>query len=157
MRGFGGALAHGAVAGAAGTTTLNAFTYLDMAVRGRPASSTPETTVEHVADGLGVQIPGDESSRAARLSGLGPLLGIAAGVGAGIALGAMRGAGWPISRAATMFTAWVLAMAAGNGPMTLLGITDPREWSLSAWMADVVPHAAYALTAAETLRALDDT
>jgi hypothetical protein len=31
-------LARGAAAGAAGTTALNAVTYLDMAVRARPAS-----------------------------------------------------------------------------------------------------------------------
>jgi hypothetical protein len=36
----------GSAAGAAGTTTPNAVTYLDTAVRGRPASSTPEDTVE---------------------------------------------------------------------------------------------------------------
>lgn len=33
---------HGLAAGAAGTTALNAVTYLDMALRGRPASTTPE-------------------------------------------------------------------------------------------------------------------
>ncbi len=38
----------GAAAGAAGATALNALTYVDMAVRGRPASSTPETTVERL-------------------------------------------------------------------------------------------------------------
>jgi hypothetical protein len=31
----------GAAAGAAGTTALNAVTYLDMVVRGRPASDAP--------------------------------------------------------------------------------------------------------------------
>jgi hypothetical protein len=36
----------GAAAGAAGTTALNTVTYLDMAVRGRPTSSTPEDIVE---------------------------------------------------------------------------------------------------------------
>ena len=36
----------GAAAGAAGTTALNAVTYLDMTVRGRGTSSTPEQTVE---------------------------------------------------------------------------------------------------------------
>ena len=36
----------GAAAGAAGTTALNVVTYLDMAIRGRPASDTPERSVE---------------------------------------------------------------------------------------------------------------
>jgi hypothetical protein len=37
----------GAAAGAAGTAALNAVTYVDMTVRGRPASDTPERTVEN--------------------------------------------------------------------------------------------------------------
>ena len=43
------ALAAGTAAGAAGTTALNLVTYLDVAARGRPSSSTPEVTVEKVA------------------------------------------------------------------------------------------------------------
>jgi hypothetical protein len=35
-----GSLAPGLLAGAAGTTGLHAATYLDMAVRGRPASTS---------------------------------------------------------------------------------------------------------------------
>lgn len=146
---------HGAIAGAVGTTALNAVTYLDMAIRGRPASSTPEQTVERGADLLGLRIPGDDTSRQARVSGLGPLLGTAAGVGAGVALGVMRGKGLPRSRTSTLAAAWVLAMLAGNGPMTVLGVTDPRKWSATSWLADVVPHAAYAVAATAALEGLD--
>jgi hypothetical protein len=39
--------------------------------------------------------------------------------------------------------------------MTALGVTDPRTWSASSWLSDVVPHAAYAVAAAATLEALD--
>jgi hypothetical protein len=35
-------LLSGAAAGAAGTTALNVITYLDIALRGRPTSTTPE-------------------------------------------------------------------------------------------------------------------
>jgi len=38
--------ARGAVAGAAGTTALNAVGYADMALRGRPASSVPARVAE---------------------------------------------------------------------------------------------------------------
>lgn len=44
-----GPLLYGAAAGAAGTTALNVVSYGDMVVRGRPASSTPETIVPHLA------------------------------------------------------------------------------------------------------------
>ena len=46
---LGGALL-GAAAGAAGTTALNATTYLDMVLRGRSASSTPEDTMRYLSD-----------------------------------------------------------------------------------------------------------
>jgi hypothetical protein len=148
-------LVRGAIAGAAGTTALNTATYLDMVVRARPASSTPEQTVERGADLLGVQIPGDEDSRQARTSGLGPLLGTAAGVAAGLVLGIVRGAGWVRRPATTLGVASVLAMIAGNGPMTVLGVTDPRTWGMSAWLADIVPHVSYAVAATATLEAFE--
>jgi hypothetical protein len=155
MTSIGRSLAHGAIAGAVGTTALNAATYVDMAVRGRPASSTPERTVERGAELLGLEIPGDEEQRQAREAGLGPLLGTAAGVGAGLLLGALRGTGRPRGGVATLGVAWILAMVAGNGPMTVLGITDPRTWSVTDWVADIVPHVAYAVAATTTLNALD--
>jgi hypothetical protein len=40
----------GAAAGAAGTTGLNAVTYMDMAGRGRPVSGAPEDTVDRLVD-----------------------------------------------------------------------------------------------------------
>ena len=89
------ALATGAAAGAAGTTALNATTYVDMAVRGRPSSSTPEATVEKGADTIGVTVPGDENTRSNRLQGLGPLSGIVTGVGVGAFAGALRAARLP--------------------------------------------------------------
>ena len=143
------------VAGAVGTIALDATTYLDMALRGRPASRTPQQTVERLAALLHVSLPDDESVREGRTSGLGALLGMAAGVSAGAVLSLLRpppaAGGFP----ATAALAWVLAMSVGNGPMVTLGITDPRTWSRNDWAADVVPHAAYAVAAALTLHAAD--
>jgi hypothetical protein len=39
--------------------------------------------------------------------------------------------------------------------MTVLGVTDPRTWSAADWLADVVPHAMYALAATATFDAFD--
>lgn len=149
-------LARGAAAGAVGTTALNAATFLDMVLRGRPASSTPEQVVERGADLLGASVPGDETEQQARRSGLGSLLGAGAGVAAGVALGALRAGGLAQGRGATLTAAWVLAMIAGNGPMTVLGVTDPRTWAPGDWVADVVPHLAYAAAATATLAAFDE-
>ena len=54
-------LVRGAVAGAAGTTALNAATYLDMALRARPASETPQHAVDEIARRSGHPVPGDGS------------------------------------------------------------------------------------------------
>jgi hypothetical protein len=146
----------GAAAGAAGTTALNAVTYLDMAIRGRPASSTPEDTVEKMAERAHVTIPGDGDKRANRIAGLGPILGLAAGVAVGAAYGAVTSfTGKPTLRTGTLATG-VSALLVGNAPMTVLGVTDPRQWDARAWISDIVPHVAYALVAAKTYDALSD-
>jgi xanthosine utilization system XapX-like protein len=153
----GGQLIRGVVAGAAGTTALNAVTYLDMALRARPASATPEATVRRFeelthrplsSEGLDSETAGN------RRSGLGALLGIASGIGTGVVYGLLRSrvrrdAPWPL-----------LAIAAGLGamgtmiPMAALGVTDPRSWSASSWISDLVPHLAYGAVTAAVFEAL---
>lgn len=147
----------GAAAGAAGTTALNAVTYIDMAVRGRPSSSTPEKTVEALSEKTHIPIPGDGDTEKNRISGLGPLTGLLAGVGTGVALGLARAAGWRPGLAAATGAATVGALVGTNGPMTALGVTDPRKWPPSSWVADVVPHLVYgAVTAAVLERLAND-
>jgi hypothetical protein len=149
-------IVRGAAAGAAGTTALNAMTYLDMAVRGRPSSSTPQETVRTLAAEVDVSIPGEGETEDNRVSGLGPLLGIAAGVGTGAAVGVGRQLGFPRGLPTSALATLVVAMLAGNAPMTATGVTDPRSWSVDAWLADVVPHVAFAGVAAAVLEALQD-
>jgi len=145
----------GALAGAAGTTALNAATYLDMAGRGRPASSTPEDTVEVLAGKVGVTVPGSEETRSNRLSGLGALFGAATGVGIGAVFGALRYAGLRLPGPVAAVAAGTAAMATSNGPMTVLGVTDPREWNATSWLSDLLPHLAYGAVTVATLHALD--
>lgn len=142
------ALLRGAAAGAAGTTALNTVTYLDMLYRARPASSTPETTVERLTDKAHLQVPGEGEDRDNRLSALGALTGLATGVGVGLAYGAVRSLGLrPPVWAGVLLTS-VAALAGSNGPMTALGVTDPRTWSTTDWVSDVVPHVAYGVVTA---------
>jgi hypothetical protein len=145
----------GAAAGAAGSTALNAATYLDMAVRGRPASSTPEQTAEKLAERAGVTVPGEGDQRQNRLSGLGPLFGTAAGVGAGVLLGLARRLGWRPGPVTGSVVAGGLVMLASDGTMTALGVTDPREWDATSWVSDILPHLVYGAVTVATLRALD--
>ncbi len=145
----------GSAAGAAGTTALNAVTYVDMAVRGRPASSTPEDTVERLSETLHVPVPGSGEVRKNRVAGLGPLTGLLAGVGIGALLGVCRAAGWRPRMGVAATAATLGALVGTNGPMTALGVTDPRTWPASSWVADVVPHLAYGAVTAAVLDRLD--
>jgi hypothetical protein len=147
----------GALAGAAGTTALNAVTYLDMAIRGRPSSSTPQESVEKMAKAVGLGIPGNADTRQNRLDGLGPLLGLAVGVGIGVAAAAIAEQ-VPAARRLPLPVKALLvgvgAMAGTDSPMTALGISDPREWPVSSWAADLVPHLAYGAVTALALEEL---
>ena len=138
----------GAAAGAAGTTTLNVITYLDMAVRGRPASTTPERTVAALAKLVHLTVPGSGDVLAARLSGLGALTGYTAGIGIGVILGLAYGLGWRPSLAAATLAATAFALIGTNGPMIVLGVTDPRTWGLVGWISDLIPHFGYGVVTA---------
>jgi hypothetical protein len=144
-------LLRGAAAGAAGTTALNFVTYLDMAVRGRGASNTPERTVEKLVTEAGASIPGDQETRQNRLSGLGPLTGLVTGMAGGAVLGLIRSTGLrlPLPVAAVASAVGVMAMT--NGSMSVLEITDPRSWSTADWLSDALPHAAYGVVTAWTV------
>src|SRR3954466_12139000 len=146
-----GWILRGAAAGAAGTTALNVVTYLDMAVRGRPASSTPENTVERLVQTAHLTVPGQGATRESRVEGLGALTGLVAGIGVGGLLGLARASGF---RAGTMLTT-LTVLVSTNGPMTVLGVTDPRTWSRTDWLSDLVPHLAYGAVLTRTMDALD--
>jgi hypothetical protein len=156
-RGIGtaGWLLRGAAAGAAGSTALNAVTYLDMAFRGRGASSTPEDTVEKLAGAAHVSIPGDQETRENRKQGLGPLMGLVAGVGVGTIGGLARASGYLSAKPVGVALTTLGVMVAANGPMTVLGVTDPRTWSTTDWISDIVPHLAYGLVVKNTIDAFD--
>lgn len=145
----------GAAAGAAGTTALNAATYLDMVVRGRGSSTTPEATVEKLARTARVPIPGDEQTRRNRLQGLGPMTGLVTGVGIGVVGGLARASGLLSAKPVGTLLTGLGAMLAANGPMAVLGVTDPRTWSTADWLSDLVPHLAYGLVVKNTIDAFD--
>src|SRR3954468_2818284 len=133
----------GAAAGAAASTALNAVTYLDMAVRGRGSSSTPEDTVEKMSGLADVAIPGEGETRENRKQGLGPLMGLVAGVGVGVLTGLARASGYRSAKPVGIALTTAGVLVAANGPMAVLGVTDPRAWSASDWISDLIPHVVY--------------
>jgi hypothetical protein len=143
------------VAGAVGTTVLNAVTYLDMALRGRPASDLPARTVAAGLDLLDVEVPGRAGQRHNRDSALGAIAGITAGVGVGLAASLARAAGLRLSPLLGPLVTGAGTMAAADLPAAALGVTDLTRWSSQDWVSDVVPHLAYGVATHQTLRVLE--
>lgn len=135
--------ARGAVAGAAGTTALNAVGYADMALRGRPASSVPARVAEQLAGRVGLTIPGSGTARQDRLEGLGALAGIATGAGVGAVAGQLHDAVRRLGPLAGPAVIGGLAMLVTDLTTAGLGVSDPRTWDASSWLSDVVPHLAF--------------
>jgi hypothetical protein len=147
-------LLHGAIAGLVGTASLHATTYLDMAVRGRPASQVPSDTVRRLAGAVGSGLADDGDEQAAnRREGLGALLGFANGVGVGAVYGVLASR-HDRSRSADPFLVAAATMIVSNLGAARLGVTDPRAWSLDDWLTDVVPHVVFGLATAATYAAL---
>lgn len=150
--GGGNLVADGVLAGLAGGSALNAVSYLDMLVRARPASSTPERSAGRLAQVAHVDLGPDERA-SNRRSGLGPLLGYLVAVAPAVAFALLaRDRRLPLPVAATLLGA--SAMLASDGSMVALEVTDPRRWRPSDWLADVVPHLVYGWTAAVALERL---
>jgi len=149
----------GTVAGAAGTAALNIATYADMVTRGRPSSDMPATLVKKVASSAGVSaLSADEEVAANRRSGVGALLGYANGLGLGAVYGAIRPwvRAWvPLPLAGLAIGA--AAMVMSDVPATRAGVTDPRTWGTTGWLADIVPHALFGLTLAGTFETIDSS
>jgi xanthosine utilization system XapX-like protein len=142
----------GIAAGAVGTVALNVVTYLDMTVRGRPASSIPAQAAGKLADQAGLHL-GEGAAAQNRKEGLGALLGYLTGLGVGLVYGGVRSRlpGVPLPVAAVGLG--MAAMAGSDVPIAAMGLTDPREWNAASWASDIVPHLAYGLGTAAAYEA----
>jgi len=128
---------YGVLAGAVGTCALDVTTYADMTARARPASDLPTK--------MAATLFGAETDQN-RLQGLGALIGYADGLGAGLVFGLLR----PVMRGVPWFIAGGLLAAAtavaSEGTATALKQTDPTEWGVDGWIADIVPRCVYGWT-----------
>lgn len=145
-------------AGAAGTVTLNVITYGDMAIRGRPASSTPQRIAANMARWVGLlppaDMPGSNPPQAQhRETAVGALMGYATGLGVGALYGVLQ----PrinLPLIAGGLAAGMLAEAASDGTAIAIAGSNPKTWGWSGWLEDIIPHAAYGLMVALVFRAL---
>ena len=145
----------GAVAGAVGTAALNVATYADMVARARPASEIPSEFVKKLAAEAGIEpLAGDDDAAKNRRSGAGALLGYANGLGVGAAYGVLRPALRGVPLALAGLAAGAAAMALSDVPLVRGGLTDPKTWGTSGWLADAIPHALFGLALAVSFDAL---
>ena len=146
----------GALAGAAGATALDAVSYGDRLLRGRPAGSSPKATVDAVADATGTEVPGDAVTAPNRADGAGQLAGIGVGVGVGAVAGILRAHHVKVPKALSPLALGLAALALSNTVMTALHVTEPTSRTPGSVAADAVPHLAYGLVATATLHRLLD-
>ena len=151
----------GAVAGAAGTMALDMVSYGDMALRGRQSSDMPAEVVRRLAEKAGnaaLSVPSEEASDTTknRRTALGSLSGYAIGISIGAAYGALSlAAGSKRLFLLRTLALGAIAMAASDVPASLLGATNVKEWSVSSWASDIIPHVAYGLATAAVVAAID--
>lgn len=144
------------IAGAAGATALNLVTYSDQAIRARPAGDTPGQTVNALSEVVGVDVPGGPEQRQNRLEGLGPLSGLAVGIGVGALAGALRGYSVTVPKALAATVIGLGAMAISDTTMAVLKISDPRSWTPSSVASDAIPHLAYGAVTTAALHLMLD-
>lgn len=147
------ALTRGLIAGAVGSSALNAVAFADMAMRGRAPSETPANVVKALARqsgarGLGSEAPTDATKH--RRSALGALSGYGIGLAVATVYALVRSR-LRVPPAVGALVLGAAAMASSDLPASRLGVTDPAEWSPADWLSDVLPHAAYGIGAALAL------
>lgn len=146
-------LVNGLIASGAGTAALNAVTYLDMLARGRPSSSVPADTVDRLVDTVGVEFGQDDEGQARRTAA-GALMGYGAGLGIGGLYGVLEGGVRDLPLPVSGALVGLAAMAGSDVPATVTGAIDPRRWSPTSWLADLVPHFVYGVATVAVYRAL---
>ena len=87
------------------------------------------------------------TSRMSRSGGMPLSASVAVGAALGLADDAVQGALGNVPAGVCGVLVGAAALVGANVPMVVLGITDPRSWSATDWVSDVVPHLAYGLVA----------
>ena len=136
-------LTSGMLAGAAGSTALNLFTYSQQAVKGTASGATPDQAAQAVIQAVGGEVPGTPDQVQNRLEGLGPVSGLGVGLGIGALGGLLRALGVKIPITAAPVVLGLGAMAVSDGVMTAVGVTNPRTWTAGSVVQDAIPHLVY--------------
>lgn len=129
-------------AGTAGTAALNTVSYLDMVIRGRPASAVPGRVATGITDAVGIGL-GEGSQKDNRGDAIGALLGTLTGVSVAVCYGLARRLTGRLPTLPTGLAVGATAMAASDVPAAATGATSPARWGWVGWLSDIAPHVAY--------------
>lgn len=148
----------GTAVGAIGTFALDLVTYGDEVLRGRGSSGAPAKLAGVMLDKLDITLPAEgenaDEKNQNRLGGIGALMGYGTGVTVGTLYGLLRprlaNVPWPVMGVLL----GLAAMAASDVPLAVSGVSNPREWSRTDWLSDLIPHLSYGLVAAGVFEAL---
>ena len=143
-------LTAGVIAGAAGATALNAVTYLDQTIQGDAATSSPASGAPAAAAS---ELTGVDATRAA---GLGPLGGLAIGLGVGAVAGLTRGANATPPPLVAAVVTGVAAMLVGDGVAVATGTAESDWASPAKLLRNLVPHLAYGVVTGAALHRMLD-
>ncbi|MER7076916.1 hypothetical protein [Saccharopolyspora kobensis] len=106
--------------------------------------------MQKMEEWLGKPVSSDGTTAANRRSGIGALLGIAAGLSSGALYGLVRSRWEDPPVTALAIGAGVTANLVGTAPMVAMRVTDPREWPASSWLMDLIPHLVFGFATAAT-------
>ncbi len=62
--------------------------------------------------------------------------------------------GWRPRLLVATLVATAIALIGTNGPMTVLGVTNPLTWGVVGWISDLIPHIGYGMVTALILNYL---
>ena len=132
----------GILAGAAGATAKNVVSYLDQAVQGEGATTSPAS---HSVAGAAKQATGAAGSQAdgARAEALGPLGGLGIGLGVGALAGLIRGSNATPPPVVAAVATGLVAMSIGEGAAVATGTAKPGWAAPGNLLRDFIPHLAY--------------
>jgi xanthosine utilization system XapX-like protein len=89
-----------------------------------------------------------------RESGLGALLGYVNGLGTGVIYGLVRSQFDEIPAPLAAALVGLTAMVASDVPLVTLQLTNPRQWGISGWLSDAIPHLIYGIVTVATFEAI---
>lgn len=115
----------------------------------------PRQLVDRLAKQIGINTSDTPSEMVKnRESGIGALMGYSDGLLAGTLYGMPRPTMHNLPKPIAGIGLGLAVMVLTDAPMTAMQLTDPRQWGMSGWLSDLIPHLAYGMATAWVVDAM---